>query len=220
MRSMTRSHGWGAIVMSVWLAGPLVAWAQNEPEAGARRGSPDPAEGPSPAAGTERGYLGAVVDDREDRGRGVRIERIVPGGPAEKAGLGKGDLITGVGGIRVRQITDFAGILEQVVPGSKLTFEVLRDGKRETIDVVFGVRPSPRKPEPAAGDLRAPLDLRAPGSAAAPPMPQPPKAIPSAKTLQASSDDRARLEMLERRLEQLDRRIEQLERAVSKQFSQ
>lgn len=219
MRRITKIRVWGAVLMIVWLGGPLAAWAQNEP------GTPPPpappkAEGPTAAAGPERGYLGAVVDDREDRGRGVRIERIIPGGPAEKAGLSKGDLITGVGGIRVRQIAEFAGVLEHVLPGSTLTFEVLRGVNREKIDVVFGVRPSqPRQEPPAEGPL-APLDLRAPGTGAVPPPPPPFKPMPSSATPQSQSDDRARLEALERRLEQLERRIEQLERAISKQLSQ
>jgi hypothetical protein len=219
MRRIARIHGWGAIVMSVWVTGALVAWAQNEPGTPPLP-APPKAEGPSPAAGTERGYLGAVVDDREDRGRGVRIVRIIPGGPAEKAGLGKGDLITGVGGVRVRQIAEFAGALEQVVPGNTLTFEVLRGVERQKIDVVFGVRPGPKFPEPTPGDPRAPLDLRPPEKMAAPPTPQPSKAVPALKAPQAPTDDRARMQLLERRLEHLERRIEQLERAVSKQFSQ
>jgi C-terminal processing protease CtpA/Prc len=127
---MTRSRGWGAIVMSVWFTGALGAWAQNEPGIPPLP-APPKAEGPSPAVSTERGYLGAVVDDRDDRGRGVRIVRTIPGGPAEKAGLSKGDLITGVGGLRVRQIAEFAGALEQVVPGNSLTFEVLRGVQRQ-----------------------------------------------------------------------------------------
>jgi membrane-associated protease RseP (regulator of RpoE activity) len=216
---MSKSPGWGAILMGVWFAGALVARAQNEPEAPPLPQAPK-AEVPGPPAGAERGYLGAVVDDREDRGRGVRILQIIPGGPAEKAGLSKGDLITGVGGIRVRQVADFGGVLDQVIPGNTLTFEVLRGVTREKIDVVFGIRPGPQRPEPAPGDPRAPLDLRAPGSVAAPPIPQPPKATPGPKSPQRPGDDRARLEMLERRLEQLERRIEQLERAVSKQLSQ
>lgn len=232
MRSMTKSQGWGAILMTMWFSVPLTAWAQSEPKppplpAPPKTEAPSAAAGPSarrgppdPAAGPERGYLGAVVDDREDRGRGVRIEQVIPGGPAEIARLRKGDLITGVGGIRVRQIADFAGVLDQVIPGNTLTFEVLRGETREKVDVVFGVRPGQQKPGPASADPRAPLDLRGPGSSAAPPLPQPPKSAPGLKAPGGAGDDRARLEMLERRLEQLERRIEQLERMVSKQLSQ
>jgi membrane-associated protease RseP (regulator of RpoE activity) len=206
------------VLMYISLAGPLAAWAQDERQNPALP-APSKAEGPISAAGAERGYLGAMVDDRDDRGRGVRIEGIISGGPAEKAGLSKGDLITGVGGIRVRQIADFAGVLEHVRPGNTLTFELLRGDRREKIDVVFGVRPIQSRPETATEGPRAPLDLRAPGSVAIPP-PQPFKAMPAPKTPQLSGDDRARLEALERRLEQLERRIEQLERTISKQFSQ
>ena len=219
MRNMRKAWSWSVIVFGLCFAVPRVGSAQGEhqlpppPSAGAK------AEESPLTEGGERGYLGAVVDDREDRGRGVRIERLIPGGPAEKAGLRKGDLVTGVAGIRVRQIADFAGILEPVVPGSRLTFEVLRGEKREKIDVVFGTRAGKTKPEPAVPDLRAPLNLQAPQSTAPASKPQPPASQPPMAE-PAPSDDRARLEMLERRLEKLERRIEQLERMISKQFSQ
>jgi membrane-associated protease RseP (regulator of RpoE activity) len=211
MRSMSMGRCWGAIAVGLWLAGPLAAWAQSEPPAIATT-SPDAANG------VPRGYLGAIVDDREDRGRGVRIEKIIPGGPAEKAGLRNGDLITGLGGIRVRQMSDFAAIVEEVAPGTTLTFELLRGEKREKIDVAFGARSTAKeKPETPLG-LRAPLDMRAPGSSVPPPKPQPPKALSaSPKAAATPTDDRSRIEMLERRLEQLERRIEALERALSRQ---
>jgi len=195
------------------LVGAAVVWAQPEPNAPPGN-APEAAkaEAPSPAEGAPRGYLGAVVDDFRDRGRGVRIERVIPGGPAEKGGLKKGDLVTGLGGIRVRQMTDFAAILEQVAPGSSLTFEVLRAENRLKIDVVFGSRSGKAKMEPPA------LVLPAPEGTPPPPEPKPPR-TPSAPptVLIPPIDDRSRIELLERRIEQLERRIEQLERAVSRQ---
>ena len=235
-----------AALVGLWLVQPLNAWTQDEakaPPAAKAADTPpshptaDPAieapasqapvlEGTAPAPeAAERGYLGAVVDDREDRGRGVRIERVIPGGPAEKAGLRKGDLITDLGGIRIRQIADFAGILEQRAPGSRLTFEVLRADKRERMDVVFGSR-SGKLPAGTMEDLRAPLDLRPSGglitpTTPQPPKPQPPKDLaPASKAAQPAGDGRAQIEALQRRVEQLERRVEQLERIVSRQFAQ
>jgi hypothetical protein len=174
---------------------------------------------------SSRGYLGAVVDDRKDRGRGVRVQRLIPGGPAEKAGLKAGDLITGLGGIRVRQMSDFASIAEQTNPGESLTFEIIRGESREKLDVVFGPRAAGRKagqPTPAQMPEKAPPHgtPRAPslavGTAAAPAVPAaepPPPTNPSA----APKDDRSRVEVLERRMEQLERRLEALERALRKE---
>src|SRR5207249_8846688 len=44
----------------------------------------------------ERGYLGVVTDDGQDKGRGVRVIEVVKGSPAEEAGLKVGDLITAI----------------------------------------------------------------------------------------------------------------------------
>jgi membrane-associated protease RseP (regulator of RpoE activity) len=179
---------------------------------------------PGPEAATDRGYLGAVVDDRKDRGRGVRVERVIPGGPAEKAGLRVGDLITGLGGVRVRQMADFAAIVEQVVPGNSLTFEILRGENREKIDVTFGPRLLGKKPGTAVLPKSPEM-----GAFPGPPVPRPPLAAaeagagtekiplepPGPPSLAPSPRDNAnRIELLYRRIEQLERRIEELERAL------
>jgi hypothetical protein len=158
-----------------------------------------------------------VVDDFRDRGRGVRIEKVIPGGPAEKAGLRKGDLITGLDRIRVRQIADFAAIVEQAAPGTSLTFEVLRAENRLKIDVVFGSRSGKERER-----MQPPtLVLPAPDGAPAPPEAKPPRTPnPPPTATVRPIDDHARIEMLERRVEQLERRIEQLERAISRQHAQ
>ncbi len=225
---------WGVMALGMWLAGTAVVWAQPEPAPPAvtpselpKAESTPPAEGAprayvlpkaestAPAEGAPRAYLGAVVDDFRDRGRGVRIERVIPGGPAEKAGLRKGDLITGLGGIRVRQINDFAAIVEQAAPGTALTFEVLRAENRLKIDVVFGSRSGKEKMEAPA------LVLPAPEGTPPPPEPRPPRTPNPPPTASVPPiDDHARIELLERRVEQLERRIEQLERAVSRQHAQ
>jgi hypothetical protein len=196
-------------------------------EAPDKPGSPGKAEKSGPEAAQQRGYLGAVVDDRKDRGRGVRVERLIPGGPAERAGLRVGDLVTGLGGIRVRQMSDFAAIVEQVAPGNSLTFEILRGENREKIDVVFGPRTGGKKPA-AAASAKVPEAERRPGAPVPrPPAPSPePAPGPEKLTLEppaapnppaGAKDDRSRIELLERRLELLERRLAELERAIKAQ---
>lgn len=154
----------------------------------------------SPTDGTSgRGYAGLVADDQADRGRGVRILQIVPGGPAEKAGLQPQDLITALGGVRVRQLSDMAMILEQAMPGQTLEFEVLRGEESKHVTLTFG-RP------PARGTAAKP----------APEPPRPP--LPGNTTPAASGANQdaaqARIEQLERRLGQLEQRIQALERVL------
>jgi len=88
------------------------------------------AEQPAAKPRREPGYLGLVADDQKDRGRGVRILEVRPGGPAEKAGLKPGDLITGLAGMRLRQMSDMGVILQHVPAGGSVLIEVLRDGQK------------------------------------------------------------------------------------------
>jgi len=206
----------GAMALGCWLASAAALGAESEeiapPVAASEAARMEDA---APAQNRPRGYLGAVVDDLRDRGRGVRVVQVIVGGPAEKAGLRQGDLITGVGGIRVRQMDEFAGILEEVAPGDSLTFEVSRAENRLKIDVEFGARAGGDRKEPP------PLVLPAPPGKPQPPEAKPPRSADAPPGVTPPPiDDRSRIESLERRIEQLQRRIEQLERAVSRQYSQ
>jgi hypothetical protein len=129
---------------------------------------PDTQAGPAPAsdrgpdvAVPERGYLGVLADDQNDRGRGVRLLKVAAGSPADKAGLKQDDLVTELGGVRVREMTDMAAILQQVPPGETLIFEVRRGAKKEQIPVTFGRRPIAT---PETGEKAALPDLNEPGS--------------------------------------------------------
>ena len=98
-------------------------------------------EADTPAAGAVQGqvgnpshgsaYLGIRADDQKDRGRGVRVLDVNRGSPADKAGLRRQDLITAVAGVRVRQMTDMADILDTFVPGQGVDFDLLREGGSE-----------------------------------------------------------------------------------------
>lgn len=91
------------------------------------------------------GFLGVTYADRprvdgQDR-RGIPVESVAPGGPAAKAGLEAGDLITEFNG----QATSDWGVLRSLIttsrPGDKVTIKVLRDGKELALDVVLEEMP-------------------------------------------------------------------------------
>ena len=67
---------------------------------------------------------------------------IVPGGPAEKAGLKAGDIITAVNGQALDAQHPLDLVMSQLAPGQTASLTVLRDGKSITVDVPLGTRPS------------------------------------------------------------------------------
>jgi membrane-associated protease RseP (regulator of RpoE activity) len=182
------------------------------PPAPAGADSARPADEKAPAAPGEKkpggAWLGVVADDEKDRGRGVRVLEITPGGPAAKAGFQLQDLITSVGGIRVRQMTELADMIELYSPGDKITFEVSRSGKMVKLETAMGRRPGQEEAKPAliVPKVEEPLLL---GPAVAPSAPLAKPAPPPA----APADDRGRIEALERRLAELEKRLADLERA-------
>ncbi len=115
----------------------------------------------------ERGYLGVITDDGDDKGRGVRVREVVKGSPAEQAGLKVGDLITAIAEKPVRQTADVPEATKGAGPGAKLGVTVVRDGATRTILVTLGRRPDDAK-------LPPPPPAKERGSAEPPPEPRPP----------------------------------------------
>lgn len=83
----------------------------------------------------------------QDRGlsrvRGYIIKDIFPDSPAEEAGLREDDIILGIEDKEVMDIEDILSYIElEKSPGDTVSFDVLRDGNRITINLELGVRPS------------------------------------------------------------------------------
>ncbi|QWP76038.1 DegQ family serine endoprotease [Lysobacter sp. K5869] len=85
-----------------------------------------------------RGQLGVVVQAMTldgakslglPDGSGALISQVVPGGPAEKAGLQPGDVIRSVNGAAVRESSDLPPLIGNMAPGTKAKLGVFRDGK-------------------------------------------------------------------------------------------
>jgi serine protease Do len=67
---------------------------------------------------------------------GVTISEVVPGKPAEKAGLGTGDTITAVNGKPVKTGDELVGIISAVKPGNKVDITYIRDGQQKQTSVM------------------------------------------------------------------------------------
>lgn len=67
---------------------------------------------------------------------------VVPGSPAEKAGLKAGDVITKVGGTTIDSTHSLVTLLSSHKVGDKVALTVLRDGKTQTINVTLEAAPN------------------------------------------------------------------------------
>ena len=97
-----------------------------------------------------RGYIGAEVQDvTQDiaeslglHGKGALIADLTPGGPAERAGLRAGDVVTRVNGEPVDSATDLTRAVGRVHAGDAIRLQVRREGRMQEFTVRSGLRPS------------------------------------------------------------------------------
>ncbi len=94
-----------------------------------------------------RGQLGVQIQgmDRDAAGalglpdaNGALVATVEPGSAAERAGLQRQDVIRSVNGQRVYESSDLPPIIGAMAPGSKVTLEVIRDGKPRTLTATLG----------------------------------------------------------------------------------
>jgi serine protease Do len=106
-----------------------------------------------------RGYIGATIQNftsemAEAQGtpgmRGAIVNDTVAGGPSQRAGLQAGDVITAVNGQAVRSSSELTREVAKASAGATLRLDLIRDGKKRSLDVRSGVRPSEK--ELAAND--------------------------------------------------------------------
>ena len=75
---------------------------------------------------------------------GVAVLDVVEGGPAAKAGLRPGDVITAVDGKQVASVEDFLAVLRPHKPGDTVTVTFLRGDASQSTDVTLADRPPSR----------------------------------------------------------------------------
>lgn len=69
---------------------------------------------------------------------GSIIANVEPGSPADKYGLQRGDVIVSIAGNAVKNSQDVVFSVRNKLAGDKVQFEIYRDGKKRTIEVVLG----------------------------------------------------------------------------------
>jgi serine protease Do len=70
--------------------------------------------------------------------RGVLINSVTPGGPADKAGLKTGDVILQVNGKDVNDANVLRNTIAGTAPGTTMTFTILRNGQQQQVPVTLG----------------------------------------------------------------------------------
>ncbi|WP_242975974.1 trypsin-like peptidase domain-containing protein [Desulfosporosinus sp. FKB] len=69
---------------------------------------------------------------------GAYISAVTPNGPADKAGIVKGDVITKINNAQVQSSSDLVHDLYQYSVGSKISITFVRDGKTKTVQATLG----------------------------------------------------------------------------------
>ncbi len=89
---------------------------------------------------THRAYMGVQVRDATT---GVYVASVVSGGPADKAGIRAGDLITSVSGQATPDTATLAQVLAGLKPGQTVPIALTRaDGGTATVQVTLGTLPA------------------------------------------------------------------------------
>jgi serine protease Do len=99
----------------------------------------------------ERGYLGVGLQPLDEsiaeslgltKDRGELVRSVVPGEAAAKAGMQQGDVIVKVGGREVTPDETVSFLIANTSVGSRVPVEIIRDGRRQTLQVQVGQRPT------------------------------------------------------------------------------
>ena len=108
-----------------------VALAHAQPSHAAGAAQPGPGYGP---------YLGTIPEFGGPPVRGVRIQGVRSGSPAEAAGLRGGDVIVEFDGAAVANLEEFSALLFAARPGQQVEIEAVRDGIRIRSTATLGQR--------------------------------------------------------------------------------
>jgi serine protease Do len=100
----------------------------------------------------QRGYLGVGLQPLDDdslagalglpKNSGEIVRSVVAGGPAARGGLQQGDVIVRVNGQPVTPEQTVSYLVANTPVGSRVPLEIIRGGKRQTVTITVGQRPT------------------------------------------------------------------------------
>ncbi|MCB1615403.1 MAG: DegQ family serine endoprotease [Pseudomonadales bacterium] len=103
----------------------------------------------------KRGWLGLTINDvtRDfadalglDKPEGALVVQVIENAPADKAGIKAGDVILSFDGHKIASSADLPHAVGPTAPGEKVEIELIRKGKKKTLDIKVGELPeNPRQ---------------------------------------------------------------------------
>jgi len=87
-----------------------------------------------------RGWLGVSIAERENE-HGVKVQTVVSGSPAARAGIKPGDVLLRVGERQTDDIGHLRNAVAAYEVGRTVKVELVRGGKHQTLDVVLSEQP-------------------------------------------------------------------------------
>ena len=116
----------------------------------------------------DRGWLGVYIQDVDknlaqslglEKPQGALLAQLEPNGPADKAGLKAGDVVTRFNGLAVVEASDLPHIVGLLPAGKKIDATIIRRGKEKSLEVEIGARPGDSKVAAASGGDILGLDV-------------------------------------------------------------
>lgn len=87
-------------------------------------------------------YIGIEIGDNTSKVQGVLVSAVTPGGPAEKAGLKQGDIISDLGGEKILNPYDLLGLIIERNVGDTVNVKYYRGGNYSAVNVTLEKRPA------------------------------------------------------------------------------
>ena len=113
----------------------------------------------------QRGYLGVGLQPLDEslapslglpKDNGEIVRSVVDGGPAARGGLQQGDVILRVNGKPVTPEETVSFLIANTPVGSRVPLDIIRGGRRQTLNVVVGERPTDEQLAQLGGGGAAP----------------------------------------------------------------
>ena len=83
--------------------------------------------------------LSFFLDDlRVEPPREIHVAHVLPGGPADKAGIERGDVLIAIGDSRIASAPDIIQAVRATRPNSRIEVALRRDGEEKTVMLVVG----------------------------------------------------------------------------------